>query len=64
MAPTTIGATAQAFLLAGEAPLARPLGYARWLRELTATAGASLSLSRYLPVIDDGPDAAWNGWPR
>jgi hypothetical protein len=49
---------ASSFLLEGEAPLAQLLGYAQWLRELTATADASLSLSRYLPVIDDVPGAA------
>jgi hypothetical protein len=49
---------ASSFLLEGEAPLAQLLGYAQWLRELTAKADASLCLSRYLPVIDDGPGAA------
>ena len=46
------------FVLEGEAPLARLLGYARSLRALAPEAHATIALSRYLPVDDGGPRAA------
>jgi len=47
------------FTLEAEAPLAALLGYAEWLEASTGgCADASLWLSRYLPIDDDGPAAA------
>ena len=47
------------FILEGEAPLANLLGYERWLRGLMEKdPHVSLWLSRYLPIDDDGPQAA------
>jgi hypothetical protein len=47
------------FILQGEAPLANLLGYERWLRGLMLEdSHAGLWLSRYLPIDDDGPQAA------
>jgi predicted membrane GTPase involved in stress response len=51
--------TAKRFVLEAEAPLAGLLGYAAWLDELTESdAEASMWLSRYVPIDDDGPHAA------
>jgi hypothetical protein len=47
------------FILEGEAPLANLLGYERWLRGLMEKdPHVGLWLSRYLPIDDDGPQAA------
>jgi len=47
------------FVLEGEAPLAGLLGYEQWIREsMTAVPYLGLWLSRYLPIDDDGPQAA------
>jgi hypothetical protein len=47
------------FVLEGEAPLADLLGYALWLRDLLKEPPyVGLWLSRYLPIDDDGPQAA------
>jgi hypothetical protein len=47
------------FILQGEAPLANLLGYERWLRGLMEKEPhVGLWLSRYLPIDDDGPEAA------
>jgi hypothetical protein len=46
------------FVLDGEAPLAQLLGYARWVEASLPGAYASLSLSRYRPLADNGPGAA------
>lgn len=47
------------FTLEAEAPLAALLGYADWLEEAAGgDVDATLWLSRYLPIDDDGPDAA------
>jgi hypothetical protein len=49
-----------AFVLEGEAPLAKILGYADWLKHASnGEPAVALRLSRYLPVNDDnGPAAA------
>jgi predicted membrane GTPase involved in stress response len=50
---------AKRFVLEAEAPLAGLLGYADWLDEVTESqAEASMWLSRYVPIDDDGPRAA------
>jgi len=47
------------FVLEGEAPLASLLGYEQWIREsMTEVPYVGLCLSRYLPIDDDGPQAA------
>ena len=47
------------FVLEGEAPLARLLGYRQWLRySMDNVPNVYLCLSRYLPIDDDGPRAA------
>lgn len=51
--------TAKRFVLEAEAPLGGLLGYADWLDEVTESdAEASMWLSRYVPIDDDGPRAA------
>jgi hypothetical protein len=45
-------------VLEGEAPLARLLGYARWMEASLPGANATLSLSRYRPLAENGPGAA------
>jgi len=47
------------FILQGEAPLASLLGYEQWLRvSMEDIPSVDMSLSRYLPIDDDGPRAA------
>jgi hypothetical protein len=50
------------FVLEGEAPLARLLGYRERMREMLAESWSQSHvatwLSRYVPVEDDGPEAA------
>ena len=47
------------FVLEGEAPLASLLGYQQWLRDsMEDIFTVDMSLSRYLPIDDDGPRAA------
>lgn len=46
------------FVLEAEAPLAQLLGYAEWLDAQAGGVEASIWLSRYRPIGDDGPRAA------
>jgi hypothetical protein len=47
------------YVLEAEAPLANLLGYCDWLQRLTGgNTDASMWLSRYLPIDDEGPYAA------
>ena len=56
---TRLESHAGLFVLEAEAPLANLLGYFDWLQTLTdGDCDASMWLSRYLPIDDEGPYAA------
>lgn len=55
---TRVESARDPFVLEAEAPLAQLLGFADWLDAQARGAEASVWLSRYRPIGDDGPRAA------